>query len=168
MISHRLRKRSFWLAHLGLVATLAIPAGAEAQQTRVQVAGSNLFSSGDVHVLYGADGGTVFGGGDCVPGGAPCDVPEWGLVVGAYGGFVPTEDIPLSIYSHVGIEYMLTEDFGLALLGFGFAQPLHGGVALRLDALDVGALKAGYGWGEVDGFLIGVEVALEFLRDLGR
>jgi len=158
--------RRHWAAHLGLAALLTIPLPLQAQQERVQIVGSNLFSDGAVHLLFGADEAIDIGGGECVVGGPPCDVPDWTFLAGAYGGFAVTEDIPFSIYAHLGIERKLTDQLSLALLGFGFVQPLQGGPALRFDALDVGAIKAGYGWGEEQGVLIGLEVAWTLVMDL--
>ena len=162
------RQRSRWALRLGLVALLVLPSALTGQQERVQIAGSNLFSDGAVHMLFGADEAIDIGGSECVPGGPPCEVPEWTFLAGAHGGLAVTEDIPLSIYAHLGIERKLTSELSLALLGFGFVQPLQGGAALRFDAMDVGALKAGYGWGEEEGVLIGVELAWEFILDLFR
>ena len=57
---------------------------------------------------------------------------------------------------------------GVGVVGFGLVHPAQSGLAGRLDVHDVGALKAGYGWGLDDGWLIAIELALGFLRDLGR
>lgn len=156
------------LASVGVLCALALPTGLHGQQERLQLAASNQFSDGAVHVLFGADEAMDIGGGECIPGGPPCEVPVWTLLAGAYGGVAFTEDVPLSIYAHAGVERKLTDQLSLGILGFGFAQPLHGGAAVRFDALDVGALKAGYGWGEEEGVLVSVEVAWELILDLFR
>jgi len=119
-------------------------------------------------VLFGADETIDIGGGECMPGGPPCEVPNWTFLAGAYGGLAVTEPVPLSLYAHLGIERKLTSDFSLGLVGFGFMQPLQGGAALRFDAMDVGALKAGYAWGEEKGALLALEVAWELVLDLFR
>lgn len=168
MTARDARPRPSRLAALLLAALTALASPTSAQQTRVQVAGTDQLSS-HVHVMLGADEILPIGGGPCPPGGPVCVPPDWEVLVGAYGGFV-IDEVPLSVYAHVGLQYRLTADLGLALLGFGFMNPLQGGAALRLDALDVGALKAGYGWGGGDdeGVLVGVEVAAQFLLDLFR
>jgi pimeloyl-ACP methyl ester carboxylesterase len=156
---------SLGLESLGLGPLGLGPVAVEAQQYRVQAGGSGGFSDG--HLLFGVDLGTDIGGGDCEVGGPVCAVPRWTWLFGAYGGLI-TEPFPLTAFGHVGVERKLSDRFSLGALGFAFAYPPQWGIAGRLDALDVGALKVGHGWGDRGGFLLSVEVAWEFLRDLGR
>ena len=60
---------------VALLAAVAVPRGLEGQEERFQVAGSNLFSDGSAHLLYGVDQALSIGG-DCQPG-ELCEVPEW-------------------------------------------------------------------------------------------
>ena len=97
----------------------------------------------------------------------PCTVPEWTLLAGGHVGVV-TEGPPPTAYGHVGLERWVRGDLVVGLLGFLFAHPFHWGATGRFDALDVGAIKLGYGWGDRSGFLIVIEVASSFLGDLRR
>lgn len=165
MIEAGLRKRSGWALHVVLVTALCVPTGVEGQaQWRLQAAGTNVFG-GDAHGLIGVDIGSDIGGGDCVVGAGVCEVPNWTFLFGVYAG---SGTASWSGYVHIGVERKLTADLSLGAVGFGFASPNQGGAALRFDALDVGALKVGYGWGDDDGFLLAVEVAGEFILDLFR
>ena len=164
MIADEMRARWVWALHIVLATSLWIPSGAAAQaQFRVQLAGTNVFD-GEIHALFGADiGGDI--GGDCQPGGPVCEVPNWTFLLAGYAGLV-TDDTPLSAYAHIGIERKLTDQLSLGVVGFGFAHPDQGGAALRFDAMDVGAVKAGYGWGKEDGVLVALEIAWEFITDV--
>ena len=161
-------KPSLWVAEVVLALVLWVPTGVEGQdQLRMQVAGTGLFH-GDAHGLFGYDAGMDIGGGDCRPG-AFCEVPNYTFLAGAYAG-VATSGVPG--YAHIGVERKLTDQLGLGVLAFGFANPYQGGPALRLDGQDVGAIKMGYGWGDADeeddGFFLALEIAFEFVRDLFR
>jgi pimeloyl-ACP methyl ester carboxylesterase len=154
-----------FLATAIVLASLAAPSAAVGQQYRFQVGGSGALSEG--WVLIGRDAAVDIGGGECVKGEVPCTVPEWTFLAGGYVGGV-TERSPATAYGHVGLERKLSGDFGVGLLGFLFAHPFHWGTAGRFDALDVGAIKLGYGWGDRPGFLVAIEVASNFLIDLRR
>jgi hypothetical protein len=165
MMSTGFRKRSVWLLRLGLAAALCIPIGAEGQsQLRLQAAGTSVFD-GDYHALIGVDIGVDIGGGDCQPGGPVCSVPNWTFLL---AGYVGAGSAGLTGYGHIGLERKLSDQLSLGVVGFGFADPGQGGGALRFDAIDVVALKVGYGWGEDDGVLLAAELAFEFIRDLFR
>lgn len=159
-------KPSLWVVHVVLALALWVPTGAEGQhQLRVQMAGTGLFR-GDAHGLIGYDTGTDIGGGDCRPR-TLCEAPSWTFVAGAYAGLATSG---LSGYAHLGVERKLTDQLSLGALAFGFANPYQGGPALRFDGEDVGAIKAGYGWGDADedadGFFLSIEIAFEFVRDV--
>ena len=163
-----LGKVSLRVVHVVLAVALWVPAGVEGQgQLRVQMAGTGLFD-GDAHGLLGYDVGTDIGGGSCRPG-TLCEVPGWTFLAGVYAG-VATSGV--SGYAHFGVERKLTDQLSLGALAFGFANPYQGGPALRFDGNDVGAIKVGYGWGNADedddGFLLALEVAFAFIRDLFR
>ncbi len=163
-------KRSVWVLQVVLAAALWVPTGAEGQaEFRVQAAGTSVFH-GDAHALFGVDYASDIGGGACEVGGSVCQVPNWTFLLGWYAGLATAG---LSGYAQVGVERKLTDQLSLGVVGFGFANPLQGGGALRFDAFDVGAIKVGYGWGDAadgedDGVLLAAEVALEFIRDLFR
>jgi len=162
-----LRPRPAWIFHLVLAAFLSMPMAASAQaEFRAQLAGSNVFP-GDLHALFGVDMGIDIGGGDCRPGGPPCEVPNWTFLLAGYAGLVTDADL-LSAYGHIGAERKLTDQMSVGAVGFILANPGQRGAALRVDAMDVAAFKVGYGWGDQDGMLVAVEIAWEFLRDLGR
>jgi len=148
-----------------LFVLLLVPSGADAQQYRAQLAGSGTFTDGQV--LVGVDVAHALGGGKCVPGGPVCHVSQWRWLGGAYGGLV-TQSVPITAYVHTGLERTLDNGLGVGVLVFGLAHPAQSGLAGRLDVHDVGALKVGYGWGLESGWLIAIELALGFLRDLGR
>lgn len=162
-------KRSVWGRHVVLAAALWAPTGVEGQaEFRVQAAGTSVFH-GDAHALIGVDYAMDIGGA-CEVGGPACPVPNWTFLLGYYAGLATAG---LSGYAHIGVERKLTDQLSLGVVGFGFANPLQGGGALRFDAFDVGAIKVGYGWGDAadgedDGVLLAAEVALEFIRDLLR
>ena len=159
------RKRSVWAFQLGLVTALCPPTGAEGQsQFRSQAAGTSVFD-GDFHALIGVDVGVDIGGSACQPGGPACSVPNWTFLLAGYGGL---GTVGLTGYAHVGVERKLSDQLSLGVVGFGLADPAQGGGALRFEAIDAGALKAGYGWGEDDGVLLAAELAIDFLRDLFR
>ena len=164
MITGR-RKRSVWALQLGLVTALCLPTGAEGQsQLRLQAAGTSVFD-GDFHGLIGVDVGVDIGGSACQPGGPVCVVPNWTFLFAGYGGLGTAG---LSGYAHIGVERKLSDQLSLGVVGFGFADPGQGGGALRFDAIDVVAIKVGYGWGNDDGVLLAAELAVEFVRDLVR
>ena len=171
MTAFSIRLRPVWILHLVTVASLWMPTVATAQaELRVQAAATEAFS-GAYHALVGVDVGWDFGGGDCRPGGPPCEVPNWTFLLAGYLGLV-TESHPLSVYGHIGAERKLTDQLSLGGLYFAFSNPNQRGAAARLDAYDLLAFKVGYGWGygqgSQRGMLVGVEIALEALRDLGR
>ena len=169
---------SLWVVHVVLAVVLSVPEGVKGQdQLRIQVAGAGLFP-GDAHALIGYDGGTDIGGEDCGPG-MECEVPNWTLLAGLYAGGGTSG---LSAYAHIGVEHKLTDQLSLGGVAFGLAHPHQRGFALRFDAMDVGAIKAGYGWRDDEedddeeddedddhhGLFLSVEIAFEFIRDWFR
>ncbi len=160
------KKVARFLATAVLFQFLIVPSRGDAQQQyRAQLAASGTFS--DAHALVGVDVGHALGGGDCVPGGSVCRVSEWRWLMGAYVGLV-TQSLPVGAYLHTGVERAIHSGLGLGVLGFVLASPTQSGLAVRLDAQDVGAVRAGYGWGHSGGWLFAIEVATGFLRDLNR
>jgi pimeloyl-ACP methyl ester carboxylesterase len=158
------KKIAAFLSTIVAVVLFAVcPLLVEAQPYRVQMGGSGSFSEG--YLLVGIDHGQDIGGDDCVPGGPICIAPSWSWLLGVYAGVV-TESFPLTASGHVGIERKLSDQFSLGGQLFAFAHPAQWGVAARFDALDVGAVRAGYGWGGGGGFLLSLEVAIAFLRDV--
>ncbi|MDA0328153.1 MAG: hypothetical protein O2958_04000 [Gemmatimonadetes bacterium] len=154
-----------FLAALVVLFAGAVHGEISAQQYRVQAGGTGTFTDG--HLLFGLEGTDDLGASDCEPGGVPCEVPEWTLVISAYGGLV-TEEFPLTAFAQAGLERKVGEGLGLGLMGFALMKPRQWGLVGRLDGLDVGALKAGYSWGDEAGVVLAVEVAFAFLADLVR
>jgi hypothetical protein len=155
-----------WILSLVLAIALWIPTAASAQmEVRVQAAATDAFG-GDYHALIGLDFAWDVGGGDCRPG-EVCEVPNWIFLLAGYGGLV-TDSNPMSAYGHIGAARKLTGQLNLGGVFFAFANPNQQGAAARLDAYDLVAFKVGYGWGDGEGMLVGIEIALEALRDLGR
>jgi len=135
------------------------------QQYRAQVGATGALANG--HALVGIDFAHPLGGGACKVGGVACASPGLAWSLGAFGGLVQ-ESLPLTIFLQTGVESTVNEKVAIALLVYGQANPGQTGLAGRFDFLDVAAAKIGHGWGVDSGWMVAIEVALEFLLDLTR